>query len=54
MGYEIDLRSFGLKGLVHENLNSGGLFMGYSGLMLSSIADKTYFLGFAFSVNGVS
>jgi hypothetical protein len=34
MGYEIELRSFGLKGLVYENLNSGGLCMGYSGLML--------------------
>jgi len=54
MGYELDLRSFGLKGLVHENINSGGFFMGYSGLMLSPISDKTYFLGFALSVNGLS
>jgi len=54
MGYEVDLRSFGLKGLVHENLNNGGLFMGYSGLMLSPFSDKTYFLGFALSVNGLS
>jgi len=54
MGYEVELRSFGLKGLVHENLDSGGLFMGYSGLMLSPSSDKTYFLGFALSVNGLS
>jgi hypothetical protein len=54
MGYEVELRSFGLKGLVHENLDSGGLFMGYSGLMLSPSSDKTYFLGFALSVNGVN
>jgi len=54
MGYEVNLRSFGLKGLVHENLNNGGLFMGYSGLMLSPFSDKTYFLGFALSVNGLS
>jgi len=54
MGYEVDLRSFGLKGLVHENLNSGSLFMGFSGLMLSPFSDKTYFLGFAFSVAGSS
>ena len=54
MVYEVDLRSFGLKGLVHENLNSGSLFMGFSGLMLSPFSDKTYFLGFAFSVAGSS
>ena len=54
MGYEVDLRSFGLKGLVHENLNSGGFFMGYSGLMLTPSSDNTYFLGFALSVNGLS
>jgi hypothetical protein len=54
MGYELEVRSFGLKGLVHDTLSNGGLFMGFSGLMLSSSNDKTYFLGFALSVNGLS
>jgi hypothetical protein len=54
MGYEVELRSFGLKGLVHENISNGGVFMGYSGLMLSPVSDKTFFLGFAIGVNGLS
>lgn len=54
MGYEVEIRSFGLKGLVHENINNGGIFTGYSGLMLSPVSDKTFFLGFAIGVNGLS
>jgi hypothetical protein len=52
-GYEIELRSFGLKGLVHETLPMGGVFKGFSGLMLFPFSDTTIFLGFALSVNGV-
>lgn len=54
MGYDIDLRSIGLKGLVNEDFGSEGLFIGYTGLMLTPSSDKTYFLGFALSVNGLS
>jgi hypothetical protein len=54
MGYELEVRSVGLKGLVHDTLSNGGLFMGFSGLMLSPISDKTYFLGFALNVAGSS
>ena len=54
MGYDIDLRSIGLKGLVNENFGSDGLFIGYTGLLLYPLSDKTYFLGFALSVNGLS
>ncbi len=54
MGYEIQLRSVGLKGLVHQTLNTGGVFMGFSGLMLSPFNDKTYFLGGAFAVDGLN
>ena len=54
MGYDIDLRSVGLKGLVNENFGSDGLFIGYTGLLLYPLSDKTYFLGFALSVNGLS
>ncbi|DAC72538.1 MAG TPA: hypothetical protein DSN98_04675 [Thermoplasmata archaeon] len=53
-GYEVELRSIGLKGLINENFNNGGIFMGYSGLMLSLVGDKTFFLGFALGVYGLS
>jgi hypothetical protein len=52
-GYDIEFRSLGLKGLVHETLNASGVFWGFSGLMLSS-NDKTYFIGFSFSIYGSS
>lgn len=51
-GYDIEFRSLGLKGLVHETLNKSGVFWGFTGLMLSPFSDKTYFLGFAFSIYG--
>jgi hypothetical protein len=54
MGYDIDLCSIGLKGLVNEDFGSEGLLIGYTGLMLTPSSDKTYFLGFALSVNGLS
>jgi hypothetical protein len=54
MGYDIDLRSVGLKGLVNENFGSDGLFIGYTGLLLYPLSDKTYFLGFALNVAGPS
>jgi hypothetical protein len=53
-GYDIDLRSIGLKGLVNENFGGDGLFIGYTGLMIYPLSDKTYFLGFALSVNSLS
>ena len=54
MGYEVDLRSIGLNGLVLSNFDGGGLFTGFSGLMLDPFGDKTYFLGFALRVDGLS
>jgi len=54
MGYDIDLRSIGLKGLVNEDFGNEGLFIGYTGLMLTPSSDKTYFLGFALNVAGPS
>jgi hypothetical protein len=53
-GYDIEFRSLGLKGLVHETLNTSGVLWGFTGLMLSPFSDKTYFLGFAFSIYGSS
>ncbi len=53
-GYDIEFHSLGLKGLVHETLNESGVFWGFSGLMLSPINDKTYFIGFSFSIYGSS
>ena len=53
-GYDIEFRSLGLKGLVHETLNESGVFWGFSGLMLSPINDKTYFIGVSFSIYGSS
>jgi hypothetical protein len=49
-GYDIEFRSVGMKGLVHETLNESGVFWGFTGLMLRPINDKTYFLGFSFSI----
>jgi hypothetical protein len=53
MGYNVALRSIGLKGLVSENFESGGLLTGYSGLMLNPFSDKTYFLGFALRIDAL-
>jgi hypothetical protein len=53
MGYDIELNSIGLKGVVHETLNNGGAFMGFSGLMISPLNDKTYFIGYAFVVDDI-
>ncbi len=52
-GYEIELRSFGLKGSVSATFAPSGIFKGYSGFMLSSSDNSTIFLGFAFSVDGL-
>jgi hypothetical protein len=53
-GYNIDLRSIGLKGLVNENFGTEGFFNGFTGLLLYPLSDKTYFLGFALSIEGSS
>jgi hypothetical protein len=53
MGYNVALRSIGLKGLVSENFESGGLLTGDSGLMLNPFSDKTYFLGFALRIDAL-
>jgi hypothetical protein len=50
LGYEVELRSVGLKGIVNENLTDGVVFRGYSGLMLYSSNEKPFFLGFAINV----
>jgi len=50
LGYEVELRSVGLKGIVNENLTDGVVFRGYSGLMLYSSNEKSFFLGFAINV----
>jgi hypothetical protein len=49
-GYDIEFRSLGLKGLVHETLNESGVFWGFTGLMLSPYNKKTYFLGFTLRI----
>ncbi len=49
-GYDVAFRSIGLKGLVHETLNTTGAFWGFTGLMLRPYNEKTYFLGFSFSI----
>ena len=51
-GYDIEFRSLGLKGLIHETLNESGVFWGFTGLMLSPYNKKTYFLGFTFRIYG--
>jgi hypothetical protein len=51
-GYDIEFHSLGLKGLVHETLNESGAFWGYTGLMLSPLDEKTFFLGFAVRIYG--
>jgi len=51
-GYSIQLHSLGLKGLVQATFPTGGIFRGFSGLMLFPFSDTTMFLGFALSVNG--
>lgn len=53
-GYDIEFRSIGLKGLVHETLNESAVFWGFSGLMISGVTNKTYFLGVALSIYGPS
>jgi hypothetical protein len=54
MGYDVSLSSIGLKGLVISNYAGGGLFTGYSGLMLNPFGDTSYFLGFALRVDSLS
>jgi hypothetical protein len=51
-GYDVEFRSLGLKGLVHDTLNTTGAFWGFTGLMLRPYNDKTYFFGFTFSIYG--
>jgi hypothetical protein len=51
-GYDVEFHSVGLKGLVHERLNTSSAFWGFTGLMLSSLSEKTYFLGSAFRIYG--
>jgi len=53
-GYDVEFRSVGLKGLVHETLNTKGAFWGFTGLMLRPYNEKTYFLGFTFSIYGAN
>jgi hypothetical protein len=53
-GYEIEVRSIGLFGLVHETLSNRGLFTGFTGLMLSPFHNRTVFLGGAFGVFDLS
>lgn len=50
IGYEVDFRSIGLKGIVNEKISEGVVFRGYSGLLLFPFNDKTYFLGTAIDV----
>jgi len=54
MGYDVALRSIGLKGLVVSNFQSGCVFTGYTGLLLDPFGDKAYFLGFALRVNSLN
>jgi hypothetical protein len=49
-GYEINIRSIGVLGLVHETLSNRGLLTGFTGLMLSPFNNRTIFLGAAFGV----
>jgi len=53
-GYDIEFRSLGLKGLVHETLIESGVFWGFTGLMLSGFNNTTYFLGFTLRIYGPS
>lgn len=50
LGYDVELRSIGLRGIVNKNLREAVLFRGYSGLMLSTSNETTLFLGFALNV----
>jgi hypothetical protein len=50
LGYEVELRSVGLKGIVNEKISDGVVFRGYSGLLLFPFDDKAYFLGTAIDV----
>jgi len=49
-GYNVSFLSLGLKGLVIDTLHTTGAFWGFSGLMLRPYNEKTYFLGFSFSI----
>ena len=53
-GYEIEVHSIGLLGLVHETFSDRGLFTGFTGLMLSPFNNRTIFLGGAFGVFDLS
>jgi hypothetical protein len=53
-GYDIAVGSIGLKGLTFNRLTTSAVFTGFTGLMLTGFTNKTYFLGFAFSIYGSS
>lgn len=53
-GYDIAVGSVGLKGLTFNRLSTSAVFTGFTGLMLTGFTNKTYFLGFAFSIYGSS
>lgn len=53
-GYETEVRSIGLKGLVHVTLPERGLFSGFTGLMIAPFKERTFFLGGAFGVYDLS
>lgn len=53
-GYEIKVRSVGLKGLVFDTIDERGLLTGFTGLMLAPFGDRTFFLGGAFGVYDLS
>ena len=50
LGYDVELRSIGLRGIVNKHLYEGVLLRGYSGLMLSTSDETTFFVGFALNV----
>jgi hypothetical protein len=49
-GYDMEFRSLGLKGLVHETLYNTSAFWGFTGLMVQPQNEKTYFVGFSLAV----
>ena len=49
-GYLVTFWSVGLMGVVSETLDTSGVFSGYTGLMVTSPEDRTYFFGFAFRI----
>ncbi len=53
-GYETEIRSVGLRGMIHETFPERSLFSGFTGLMITSSEDRTFFLGGAFNVYDLS